>query len=568
MKQSIRSLGESIFLLVILLVFDSVAKASEYQFAETNLFDCCCIKMLRLVDDNPEKPLVQVSVDIDGGVIANRFKKTDWVQVGCISESLRTAIVGWGPFGDNRPTNTIKMVLSPSGVNEWSFFFEFQTEDSHDHTEIPFNSVFCFDNMSPMIANKNGEIVAAPSQPDLCVVLVDSLRPDHLGCYGYERDTSPAIDAFAAGAVRFDQAIASGSWTQPSIMSMMTSVPADVHQRVHWGRPHSTNVVTLAETLQKAGYQTVGLVANPMTNRKYGFARGFDFYDDYSLTGAPDATTGDIARQTAQGAKLTRIAQDWIERRRDPEKPLFLFVLYIDVHWDYLPPPPFNRMFAPDPVPPPRDIWNLGRKSVPEAARRRSVAAYDGEIRYTDGCISNLLAAIEASPRGKDTVVVFCSDHGESFWERGVASHGNALHEEELRVPLVIRPARGDGEPAPPRVVSEQVSLIDLAPTLADLAGVPAPTNWVGRSLAPALRGETLPEVPVVLDNRIGDDGAVLRGVRTSRWKVVAGPPHDRPDELYDLRADPAETNNLLRAGGFALPPEVEALVPLLKPVR
>ncbi len=219
---------------------------------------------------------------------------------------------------------------------------------------------------------------------DIILVLVDSLRPDHLGFYGYERDTSPAIDAFAAGAVRFDQAIASGSWTQPSIMSMMTSVPADVHQRVHWGRPHSTNVVTLAETLQKAGYQTVGLVANPMTNRKYGFARGFDFYDDYSLTGAPDATTGDIARQTAQGAKLMRLARDWIEKRRDPEKPLFLFVLYIDVHWDYLPPPPFNRMFAPDPVPPPRDIWNLGRASVPEAARRRSVAAYDGEIRYTD----------------------------------------------------------------------------------------------------------------------------------------------------------------------------------------
>ena len=406
------------------------------------------------------------------------------------------------------------------------------------------------------------------SAPDLCLILVDSLRPDHLGCYGCERDTSPAIDAFAAGAVRFDQAIASGSWTQPSIMSMMASVPADIHQRVHWGRPHSTNVVTLAETLQKAGYQTVGLVANPMTNRKYGFARGFDFYDDWSLTGAPDATTGDIARQTAQGAKLTRLAKDWIEKRRDPEKPLFLFVLYIDVHWDYLPPPPFNRMFAPDPVPPPRDIWNLGRKSVPEAARRRSVAAYDGEIRYTDGCISNLLAAIDASPRGKDTVVVFCSDHGESFWERGVASHGNALFDEELRVPLVIRPARGDGEPAPPRVVPELVGLIDLAPTLADLAGVPAPTNWVGRSLAPALRGETLPEVPVVLDNRIGDDGAILRGVRTSHWKVIAGPPHDRPDELYNLRADPAETNNLLRAGNFSLPPEVEALVPLLKPAR
>ena len=112
------------------------------------------------------------------------------------------------------------------------------------------------------------------------------------------------------------------------------------------------------------------------------------------------------------------------------------------------------------------------------------------------------------------------------------------------------------------------MGLIDLAPTLADLAGIPAPTNWVGRSLAPALRGETLPEVPIVLDNRIGADGAILRGVRTSRWKVLAAPPHDKPTSLYDLRADPTETNNLLRAGSFALPPEVEALVPLLKPIR
>ena len=141
-----------------------------------------------------------------------------------------------------------------------------------------------------------------------------------------------------------------------------------------------------------------------------------------------------------------------------------------------------------------------------------------------------------------------------------------ALHEEELRVPLVIRPAPGDA-PAPGRVVPEQVGLIDLAPTLADLAGVPAPTNWVGRSLSPALRGETLPEVPIVLDNRIADDGAILRGVRTSRWKVIAGPPHDHPTELYDLRADPAETNDLIRTD-FPIPPEVKDIIPLLEPTK
>ena len=116
--------------------------------------------------------------------------------------------------------------------------------------------------------------------------------------------------------------------------------------------------------------------------------------------------------------------------------------------------------------------------------------------------------------------------------------------------------------------MTQQVGLIDLAPTLTDLAGVPAPTNWIGRSLAPALRGETLPEVPIVLDNRIGDDGAILRGVRTSRWKILATPPYDRPTKLYNLRTDPMETNNLIRIGSFLLPPKVKALLPLLKPTK
>ena len=139
---------------------------------------------------------------------------------------------------------------------------------------------------------------------------------------------------------------------------------------------------------------------------------------------------------------------------------LFLFVLYMDPHWDYLPPAPFNAMFTDDPVPPPRNIWNLGAARVPEAARRRTLAAYDGEIRYTDGCFSNLLATIDASPRSRNSLVVFCADHGEAFWERRFPtilvtcrSHGVDPVTE-----LVGRLARGDGLGAR-FVVEEQVDL-------------------------------------------------------------------------------------------------------------
>jgi arylsulfatase A-like enzyme len=204
----------------------------------------------------------------------------------------------------------------------------------------------------------------------------------------------------------------------------------------------------------------------------------------------------------------------------------------------------------------------MGGADVPPVVRERAVAAYDGEIRYTDDIVRRLLAAFDAQPHPGGAVAVLCSDHGEAFWERGSPAHGNNLHEEEIRVPLVLR---GKGVPAGMRIWG-QVGLIDVAPTLLDLAGIPAPESWRGRSLMPAMLGAPQPETPLVLDNRIQKRG-IQRGVRTSRWKLSAWPPHDAPGELYDLAADPGETNNLARAGA-PLPAEVQTLVPLLKPTK
>lgn len=399
--------------------------------------------------------------------------------------------------------------------------------------------------------------------PDLVLILVDSLRADHLGCYGYAKNTSPAIDTFAATGTRFSRTIASGPWTQPSIMSLFTSTSPDHHMRVHWGQSHSTNVTTLAQALHRAGYQTFGITANTMTDRRYGFARGFDNYDDYTVSLSPDTTNErDAAAQAATGATITRLARERL-LRRDPSRPLFLFVLYMDVHWDYLPPVPYSRMFTDDPVPPIRNIWSLAGKSVPEDARSRVVAAYDGEVRYTDTCISNLLNDISASPRAANTMVAICADHGESFWERGCVSHGNNFFDEEIRVPLILRPAASAVAPdSKASVVSNQVGLIDLAPTFLDYAGVPPPKSWQGLSLRPFLSGGTIPDRPVVLDNRVGP---FMRGVRTSKFLIVGTYPFTEPSEVYDLAADPAEKNNLALPGK-PLPNGVADLVPLLKP--
>ena len=321
------------------------------------------------------------------------------------------------------------------------------------------------------------------------------------------------------------------------------------------------NVITLAESLQAAGYQTVGITANPMTNKKYGFARGFEHYDDYSAVLAAETVTGNSSK-THTTLLLNRMAEDWLATKRDPARPLFLFLLYMDVHWDYFPPPPYNSMFTDDPIPPPKETWKFGNKTVPEVMQKRIVSAYDGEIRYTDANLAGLLRRIETSPRGANTVITFCSDHGEAFWEHGTIAHGNNLHEEELRVPLIIRPQTKLKGAKPGAVVTGQVGLIDLAPTLLDLADVDIPPTWQGRSLRQFLGGGAVTERPIVLDTRYS---GFMRGVRTSRYKIISREPFESPTEVYDLLADPRETNNLVSVGA-PLPEEVTELIPLLKP--
>lgn len=194
----------------------------------------------------------------------------------------------------------------------------------------------------------------------------------------------------------------------------------------------------------------------------------------------------------------------------------------------------------------------------------RTVGAYDGEIAYCDFAISNLLASVAATPRWNDTIVVIAGDHGESFWERGFAGHGNDLHDGELKVPLILRVPKSCGLKAAGGVVKGQVGGLDVAPTILDLAGVPVPGSWEGRSLRDAMETGASDGRPVVSETRVRD-GLWQRSVRTDRWKVIAIDDFKRPVEAYDLVADPGETNNLVRAE-CSLPEEMRRLLPLLKP--
>lgn len=166
---------------------------------------------------------------------------------------------------------------------------------------------------------------AGPSRPDILFVLVDSLKASHVGCYGYARDTTPNLDRFVCeeGCFRFETVIPGGSWTMPAVMTLFTALSVDGHRRVLPSLPHDREAVTLAEALRAAGYATVGITANAMTNRRFGYGKGFDVWDDYSATLPPDAGVERIASGYARGGALTRMGLGRL-RRRDPERPLFL----------------------------------------------------------------------------------------------------------------------------------------------------------------------------------------------------------------------------------------------------
>ena len=410
-----------------------------------------------------------------------------------------------------------------------------------------------------------GEEKTTLAHPDILFVLIDSIKASHLGCYGYGRDTTPNIDRFAkAECVRFETVIPGGSWTIPAVMTLFTSLPADEHRRVMPNLPHDGKAVTFAETLRGAGYATVGITANGMVSHRFGYGKGFDLWDDYSATLPPEAGMMKAASGYAKGMALTKMGLNRL-KRRDPAKPLFLFLFYMDPHWDFYPPLPYDRMFDSTGKGPIRNAWAMKADKVTPEIRRRTLDAYDGEIAYCDNAISNLLASVAAMPRWNDTVVVIAGDHGESFWERGFSGHGNCLYDQELKVPLMIRVPKNRGL-KPGTVVKGQVGGIDLAPTLLDLAGVPVPPSWKGRSLVSAMERGTSDGRPVVTETRVRDK-LWQRAVRTDRWKVIAIDDFTKPVEAYDLVADPGETNNLVRAGA-PLPKEAEDLVPYLKPIE
>jgi arylsulfatase A-like enzyme len=388
--------------------------------------------------------------------------------------------------------------------------------------------------------------------------VIDNLRADHVGAYGYPRAISPQIDRLAAGGVVFENAVATSSWTKPSVASLFTSRHPSEHNAVSFARHLAPEIPTLAESLREAGYRTLGVSANFVhVNERWGFARGFDSWKSFSMK-VEDESEVLWHYEHRLGASVSLRAPNASEVNREvlerldavDDRPVFLYVHYMEPHAPYTPRAkhldslvgtdrPGAGAFATSDY-----LVQIARGQVAVSAARRQwlIDLYDAEIAGVDEAIGELLAELRRRDVLANGVVALVSDHGEEFAEHGGWFHAMTLHRESLAVPLVLRDWRSD---APGRRVAEAVDLADVPTTLLALAGAATPAGMHGRDLL-----ATRPLPPRVLVAELHADPKIEEQIRprTHRfalthwpWKVIVD--RDRSRRFYRADRDVAESS-------------------------
>ncbi len=438
-------------------------------------------------------------------------------------------------------------------------------------------------------------------KPNILLLTIDCLRADHLGCYGYSRDTSPNIDRLASKGALFLEAISNGGRTPASFPSILASQLPPLEWEEH--KQIMQRAPTLAGILKKAGYQTAAFLSNPFLTKFFHYDKGFNVFEDdlgiisdqtlkkpkrallrkSKVLGKIRILLGRILNLTlfwagkqrdATAEKLTGRAVSWL---KNCPSSFFLWSHFMDAHYPYLPPSKYVHQICNRHISKYR-IFNLyyrRLKSLRIADFRNAdwlsqseidtlIDLYDANIRYIDDSIGKLLDSLGS--RLKNTIIIITADHGEAFGEHNSLGHCT-LFEELVHVPLIMV---GPGIKAA-TIVNEPVNLLDLAPTITDLVGIDSIKGFRGRSLLPVVSGEEGVTDGTIMTNIIYESRLRLLSYRTPEWKYIRTESMDEAgtvlsEEVYDLRNDPKEKYNLQGSeNGHAKTFELEAVNKILE---
>jgi arylsulfatase A-like enzyme/Tfp pilus assembly protein PilF len=357
--------------------------------------------------------------------------------------------------------------------------------------------------------------VPSDKTPSILLISVDTLRADHLSCYGYRRIKTSHIDAIGAKGTLFSAVDSQVPLTFPSHVSLFTSTYPFSNGIEDNGESLRSGAVTLVTVLKSSGYRTAAFVGGFVLDRRFGLNQGFDEYDStFDLHRQKQTDPGDIKRL---GADVVRAATKWLEGNSG--QPFFLFLHLYDLHTPYNLPVPYSARYG---------------------------VGYDAELQYVDEQVGSVCDFLRKRDLFDKTLVVLTADHGESLGEHREKTHGYFIYQSTLWVPLIIHWPEGSGN-FPVRS-DQPASLIDVAPTILQFLGVPQPSEFQGRSLLELLRSGSPPAAREVhsesryAHNHFGC--SPLRSLRLGNYKYIQAP---KP-ELYDLASDPGETRNLYDA--------------------
>lgn len=422
-------------------------------------------------------------------------------------------------------------------------------------------------------------------QPNILLIVMDSVRSANLSCYGYHRATTPNLDKLAAESTLFENTVSEGCWTLPVHTSLFTGLYALNHGVIISKSALPENHPTLAQLLRESGYQTCCLTCNAYISPNTGLTHGFDQIEEIWRTTNPRGikrtkmsqlkmqvrkfgALGEpliaLLRQAGRARKIAKnqkvksdkgatltnqTAKKWLENRAE-DKPFFMFINYMECHEKYDPPHPYDRKFMPDDYSPWRVLQvSPEKKQLLKGSEKRKkedteimTALYDGELDYLDHKIGELLDYLKSQRLLDDTVVIVTADHGDSLGEHNELGHRMVLYEQLLHVPLIIRYPRAfkAGERN-----TDLVQLADLFPTLLELAGASAPAHTNGFLSLCRLQDLSKREF-VVAENTAPKslNGMEMKAVRTDRHKLIWK--SSGKHELYDLLYDPLEEKNLI----------------------